>query len=216
MTTIPPFSPMNAPTSTAPVGPTGTWGVAAPEAGSLASADGGMGSRIANVRLGDSWHHVASGSDYGRIFGNQSYVKDLGDPQMLSLIQEVLAKAPELQGTSLATNAQQGRVTKEDIQTLQKFLESKGCSVGSTGVDGKYGPRTHKALEGFLSGRGSEAPRPESPQGEVPRSEAPTAPRGRRHLRPQAPGEEPQGPRDPGFQTVPYRVPTELPRTIET
>ena len=53
---------------------------------------------------------------------------------------------------------------KEDIaavKKLQKALMSAGYSVGSTGVDGKYGPRTARAVAGFkkdykVQGNGQE------------------------------------------------------------
>ncbi len=35
------------------------------------------------------------------------------------------------------------------VKQLQKALQSAGYSVGSTGVDGKYGPRTARAVAGF-------------------------------------------------------------------
>ena len=35
------------------------------------------------------------------------------------------------------------------VKQLQKALQSAGYSVGSTGVDGKYGPRTAKAVNGI-------------------------------------------------------------------
>lgn len=87
----------------------------------------------------------------------ESYVKDGSDPQMLEAIRMVLDNAPELQGTELAAHVQSGHVERNDIQALQRFLESKGYSVGSTGVDGLYGPRTDHALRGFLSGTPPES-----------------------------------------------------------
>ncbi|MGV8123188.1 MAG: peptidoglycan-binding protein [Candidatus Xenobiia bacterium LiM19] len=87
----------------------------------------------------------------------ESYVKDGSDPQMLEAIRMVLDNAPELQGTELAAHVQSGQVERNDIQALQRFLESKGYSVGSTGVDGLYGPRTDHALRGFLSGAPPES-----------------------------------------------------------
>ncbi len=107
---------------------------------------------------------------YPEALKNQSFIKDGSDPELLGLIHQVLERAPELQGSSLAANAKGGRVSASDIQELQRFLESKGYSVGSTGVDGLYGPRTHRALEGFLTGRapdsqGSGAPAPSNNDG---------------------------------------------------
>lgn len=87
----------------------------------------------------------------------ESYVKDGSDPQMLEAIRMVLDNAPELQGTELAAHVQGGQVERNDIQMLQRFLESKGYSVGSTGIDGLYGPRTDHALRGFISGAPPES-----------------------------------------------------------
>lgn len=109
-------------------------------------------SRLANTRLGQNWSGVAQGSNYRSLFGDASYVKDGSDPQLLSLLQEALAASPELQGTSLAAAVQRGKVGPDDMKVLQGFLQSKGLSVGATGVDGKFGPRTHGALEAFLRG----------------------------------------------------------------
>ncbi|MDQ7826836.1 MAG: peptidoglycan-binding domain-containing protein [Candidatus Eremiobacteraeota bacterium] len=87
----------------------------------------------------------------------QSFIRDGSDPELLGLIQQLLERAPELQGSSLASNAKSGRVSASDIKELQSFLESKGYSVGSTGIDGLYGPRTHHAMEGFLTGRAPDS-----------------------------------------------------------
>ena len=41
---------------------------------------------------------------------------------------------------------------KEDeakVKMLQQALENLGYSVGSTGIDGKYGPRTTRAVRAF-------------------------------------------------------------------
>ena len=38
---------------------------------------------------------------------------------------------------------------KDAVKQLQKALQSAGYSVGSTGVDGKYGPRTARAVKAF-------------------------------------------------------------------
>jgi hypothetical protein len=84
---------------------------------------------------------------------NEPYVKDGSDPQLLSILRQAIHKAPELQGTPLGEHLKAGHVGPEDIKILQRFLESKKYSVGSTGVDGLYGPRTNTALEAFLSGK---------------------------------------------------------------
>ena len=107
--------------------------------------------RLANARLGDGWSEMSGTNSYQAMFGNQGYVKDGSDPELLSMLQSALSKAPELASTNLGQHVSMGKVGPEDIQTLQGFLEKKGFSVGSPGVDGKYGPLTHKALERFLN-----------------------------------------------------------------
>lgn len=135
----------------------------APQAATAASAatgDRGPGAAsLANARLGGAWSGVGSVSSYGQLFGDASYVKNGSDPQLLQLLQQALERAPELQGTALAQHVQSGHVGEQDVQILQNFLQSKGYSVGSTGVDGKYGPRTHHALEGFLEGKPPDSAR---------------------------------------------------------
>jgi hypothetical protein len=113
--------------------------------------------RLANAKLGQSWSDISSGDSYKAMFGNQPYVKDGSDPQLLSLLQQALQKAPELQSTPLAEHVAAGKVGPEDIKSLQSFLQSKGYSVGPPGVDGKFGPLTDKALEHFLHGDPADA-----------------------------------------------------------
>jgi len=60
---------------------------------------------------------------------------------------------PNKSANDLASGLQAGPpYPQEDIaavKELQKALQSAGYSVGSTGVDGKYGPRTARAIAGF-------------------------------------------------------------------
>ncbi|MBM3462144.1 MAG: peptidoglycan-binding protein [Armatimonadetes bacterium] len=186
-------------------------------------ADQGVSSRsVANTRLGQGWEQVASSSDYGQIFGDQSYVKNGADPQLLSLLQQAVDKAPELQGTQLAANVKSGRVGPEDVKQLQNFLQAKGYSVGAPGVDGKYGPLTHRALDGFLNGRpadglaGQQAPAGQEPaRGQSPRKQPPADGEGpaENGERPAENGERPAngnrqrtGPPE-GYQAIRGRVP---------
>lgn len=90
---------------------------------------------------------------YRERFGHRGYVKDGADPALLELARAAVAKAPELARTPLGQAIADGRLSPDDVKTLQQFLEARGFSVGDTGVDGKYGPRTHRALAAFLEGR---------------------------------------------------------------
>ena len=87
---------------------------------------------------------------YRERFGRKSYVKDGADRHLLALARAAVARAPELARTNLGLALGEGVLGPDDIKTLQQFLEGKGFSVGVTGVDGKYGPRTHRALAAFL------------------------------------------------------------------
>ena len=185
--------------------------------------------RLANAKLGQGWSNVAQGSGYHQLFGDASYVKDGSDPQLLSLLQEALAQSPELQGTSLAAAVQRGKVGPDDVKELQQFLQSKGISCGSTGVDGKYGPRTHGALESFLRGEGKGPCEPGgTPASPAAMAEGPSAPmrgglarRGRpapagtpSPAQPQAPGGTPAAaqPQPPGELLRPLARPRDCVR----
>ena len=140
------------------------------------SDQGVSGARVANSQLHTAWHDVASDSSYAKLFGHQSYVKNGSDKQLLGLLQDALEKAPELQGTALAQHVRTGKVGPDDIKTLQQFLQSKGYSVGKPGVDGKYGPLTHSALEHFLNGDPPDLKNaPASPQAASPQGTATSA-----------------------------------------
>ena len=87
---------------------------------------------------------------YQERFGRKSYVKNGADPALVSLARAAVARAPELARTPLGNAIAEGSLGPEEIKTLQRHLEAQGHSVGDTGVDGKYGPRTHAALKAFL------------------------------------------------------------------
>lgn len=88
---------------------------------------------------------------YERLFGEQGYVKDAADKDLLRLASRVIDSAPRLRNAPLGRAIAAGDVSADTVMRLQRFLESRGFDVGSTGVDGKYGPRTHRALSGFLN-----------------------------------------------------------------
>ncbi len=90
---------------------------------------------------------------YRERFGRQGYVKNGADPALLELARAAVARAPELARTPLGQAIADGRLEPDDVKGLQRFLEARGFNVGDTGVDGKYGPRTHRALTAFLEGR---------------------------------------------------------------
>lgn len=49
-------------------------------------------------------------------------------------------------GASQPSTVSQAAVSRSEIQELQRWLESIGCSVGSSGVDGRWGPDTAAAV----------------------------------------------------------------------
>ena len=72
---------------------------------------------------------------------------------------------PNRSVNDLAANLQAGPPYPPEqidaVKQLQKALQSAGYSVGSTGVDGKYGPRTARAVKAFkkdykIQGNGQE------------------------------------------------------------
>lgn len=95
---------------------------------------------------------VAPVPPYDKTFGQAGYVKDGADANLLGLARRVAATSPELANGPFGQSAKNGVLSRDDVKTLQRHLESKGYSVGDTGVDGKYGPRTHRALAAFLAG----------------------------------------------------------------
>jgi peptidoglycan hydrolase-like protein with peptidoglycan-binding domain len=94
----------------------------------------------------------APSKPYGAVFGTAPYVQDPANAEMLKLFGAAIAKAPELADTPLAAHVKAGQVGRDDVKAMQEFLAGKGHSVGATGADGLYGPRTHAALTAFLRG----------------------------------------------------------------
>lgn len=94
---------------------------------------------------------------YAAVFGQTPYVQDGANAEMLALFGQAIAKAPELANTPLAEHVKAGQIGKDDVKAMQDFLVGKGYSVGTTGADGLYGPRTHAALAAFLKGEAPSA-----------------------------------------------------------
>jgi hypothetical protein len=100
---------------------------------------------------------------YSDTFGNHSYVKDGSNPAMLALMSRAVASHPELASGPLGQDVNKGHVGPQQVQALQQFLQSKGYSVGSKGVDGKFGPDTHAALASLLNGQSPTSAAPQAP-----------------------------------------------------
>lgn len=90
---------------------------------------------------------------YHATFGKESYVKDGRNPAFLKLMSRAIAADPQLAKGPLGQGVQRGDVGPQEVRALQHYLQSKGFSVGHTGVDGKFGPNTHAALAAWLKGR---------------------------------------------------------------
>jgi hypothetical protein len=122
----------------------------------------------ANPReIGDNTPLIPAGEKvpgYQETFGNQSYVKDGGNKDMIALAQKVVDRNPALKDSPLAQHLKDGKMGPEDVKALQSELQSKGFDVGKTGVDGKYGPNTHAALQKLLAGEKPGASTPPTQQ----------------------------------------------------
>lgn len=110
---------------------------------------------------------------YSELFGNASWVRDGSNARLLELAGGVVQRAPELAGTRLAQNIESGTITRDDMRELQTFLQGQGHDVGRTGVDGKYGPLTHGALQAFMASptaaaAGAPATQPAGPGASAP------------------------------------------------
>lgn len=75
-----------------------------------------------------------------RSFGNLS-----SGPEELDSI----ANLPDEQEKGITAGPPYPPEQKEAVKALQRKLEELGYSVGNTGVDGKYGPRTTRAVRAF-------------------------------------------------------------------
>jgi hypothetical protein len=84
-------------------------------------------------------------------FGHQPYVQNGSDSTLLSLVGAVVDHAPQLANTLLAQHVHTGHLSPDDIKQLQTFLVAQGHPCGPTGVDGKYGPNTHAALQAMVN-----------------------------------------------------------------
>jgi peptidoglycan hydrolase-like protein with peptidoglycan-binding domain len=69
-------------------------------------------------------------------------------PQALQRAQMMNGYTPEDQGRFGETVLRQGQ-SGENVRALQQQLIDRGYNLGSKGADGKFGPRTAKALEKF-------------------------------------------------------------------
>lgn len=139
--------------NTQALGPTRVPGdVQATDVNATGPVDGGPDGRtMISHKLNDNWKSMAAGDSYKLHFGKQPYVKDLKDENLRGELMEI----PEEACPGLQEKAKAGTLKPEDIKNLQSMLQSKGYDLGPGGVDGKFGPCTHKALEKFLNG---EAP----------------------------------------------------------
>ena len=105
-------------------------------------------SKVANLKLGENWKSLTAGDPFSAHFAGQSYVKDLKDKNLRGILGEL----PDSAVPGLKDKAQAGQLQEGDIKQLQAMLVQKGYDVGSTGTDGKFGPKTHEALQHFLKG----------------------------------------------------------------
>jgi peptidoglycan hydrolase-like protein with peptidoglycan-binding domain len=119
---------------------------------------------------------TAPPADYGKMFGDQSYVKNGRDSQLVGLMKQASNNNPALSGVAEA--AARGSIRQEDVRALQRELKSKGFDVGHKGADGKYGPETHKALQAMLAAGGKPTAGPASQPASQPISRPTSQPTG--------------------------------------
>jgi len=93
--------------------------------------------------------------------GSRDYVRDLSDPKLLATLRAAVDADPELKGSTLDKRVNQGKVYREDIESLQTSLQNKGYDVG--GGKGMYGYRTDRAVQQYLADLGRTAT--ETPDG---------------------------------------------------
>jgi len=129
---------------------------AAPRQASLSATAG----EVSTLPLSADTSTVSSAGDrsYRALFGNRAYVTDGAEPKLLERAGQVLARTPELAESQLARSVAAGKLEPGDVAELQRFLQDRGFSVGAPGADGKYGPLTHSALQGFLAAVPAPAP----------------------------------------------------------
>ena len=83
----------------------------------------------------------------------ESGVRSFGISSAAPKTADNIISATDNTGTSVAKALTAGppypKEQKEAVKALQRKLEKLGYSVGNTGVDGKFGPRTTRALRAF-------------------------------------------------------------------
>lgn len=67
---------------------------------------------------------------------------------------------PEVNTEGLTAGPPYPQEDREAVMDLQRKLEELGYSVGSTGIDGKYGPRTSRAVAAYMRDRNIEMSAP--------------------------------------------------------
>lgn len=99
---------------------------------------------------------------YDRLFGNRPFADNLGNSQggraALGFGLGALQGVPEAEAlrNSMQKGLEGGNFGGGDIKKLQEFLQKNGFDVGAGGVDGKFGPDTHKALMQYVSVRDAQ------------------------------------------------------------
>jgi len=112
----------------------------------------------------------------------------LSTPASLKRVEQILAQAPELAqrleqkpgGKAVVALLKQAAVrslSKTEVTQLQQFLvKEMGQSIGyrghTTGIDGQYGPRTHRALVAALTAEPASAAKP-APTSQAPATQPP-------------------------------------------
>jgi hypothetical protein len=108
-----------------------------------------------NVSCAGGGTLTCASSDEQSFMANQGCVPSVYGPNGLDACRESSGQDGSLfccppgrpgTGTSPATTVAQRPVNNQNITALQNFIIQQGCSVGSTGADGVYGPNTAAGL----------------------------------------------------------------------
>lgn len=82
----------------------------------------------------------------------QAYQQIQASPEQMQAVQQDPSGAKFIQTLAKVSPSE---LSSEDVKTIQRFLVQQGYNLATArtpnGVDGKYGPRTHRALQSFLS-----------------------------------------------------------------
>lgn len=87
--------------------------------------------------------------DYAQQWGEQPYVQNLQDSKLRVMLSKATLGGDE-RLFNVSRKASMSMLEPADIKELQTVLMARGLDLGPAGVDGKFGPATHRALQQHL------------------------------------------------------------------